>query len=162
MSGIFLSPMPSLSKLLAALKSWFLRTTNVQYLVIDVRALCGITVPFPLFLTITHLELFDFTGAAEESVNRVWANVSLIPRLTHLALNPHLQYGLSHATLWSYAIAMHCVFVATAVLGWQSPDWMNGAVFCEDYWALADTFLAARRTGTVDRKYPRLVTQLAR
>ncbi|KAJ6505053.1 hypothetical protein C8R45DRAFT_1090819 [Mycena sanguinolenta] len=149
--------------------------TDLQYLTIDVRALCGATIPFPLFLNITHLELFVFTGAAEESVDHIWRNISLIPRLTHLALN-HLQYGLSHAALCGHAQLQCIVFLSPRRSLDGSPlcddsgfvcideeldyyeDWLNGAVFGEDYWALADAFLAARRAGTVDRKYPRLVT----
>ncbi|KAJ6505114.1 hypothetical protein C8R45DRAFT_894504 [Mycena sanguinolenta] len=150
--------------------------TNIQYLTIDVRALCSTTVPFPLFLTITHLELFDFTRAAEDSVDRVWGNISLIPRLTHLALNPNLQHFLPHAALCGHTQLQCIVFLSPRRSLDGSPlcddsrfvcidedmdyyeDWLNGAVFGEDYWALADTFLAARRAGTVDRKYPRLVT----
>ncbi|KAJ6505084.1 hypothetical protein C8R45DRAFT_544196 [Mycena sanguinolenta] len=143
--------------------------TNVQYLSIDVRVLRGTTVPFPLFLTITHLELFVFTRAADDSVDRVWGNICLIPRLTHLALNAHLQDSLSHAALCRHTQLQCIVFFSP----WRSldgsllcedsrfvcieeeldyyNDWLNGAVFGEDYWALADTFLAARRAGTVDR-----------
>ncbi|KAJ6505104.1 hypothetical protein C8R45DRAFT_544383 [Mycena sanguinolenta] len=141
--------------------------TNVQYLSIDVRMLCG-TIPFPLFLTITHLELFDFTRAAEKSVDRVWGNISLIPRLTHLALNQHLQDSLSHAALCGHT-QLQCImffsprrsldgtpllddsrFVCIEEVLEYHNDWLNGAISGEDYWALADTFLAARRAGTVD------------
>ncbi|KAJ6571217.1 hypothetical protein B0H19DRAFT_1255207 [Mycena capillaripes] len=30
-------------------------------------------------------------------------------------------------------------------------DWVRGAIGGEDYWALADAFIAARRAGRVDR-----------
>ncbi|KAJ6505180.1 hypothetical protein C8R45DRAFT_1209027 [Mycena sanguinolenta] len=149
---------------------------NIQYLTIDVRALCSTTVPFPLFLTITHLELFDFTRAAEESADCICHNISLIPQLTHLALN-HLQYSLSHAALCGHTQLQCIVFWSP----WRSlngsplrddsrfvcidgeldysGDWLNGAVFGQDYWALADAFIAARRAGTINRSRYRIVNE---
>ncbi|KAJ6505189.1 hypothetical protein C8R45DRAFT_1209033 [Mycena sanguinolenta] len=153
--------------------------TNIQYLTIDVRALCSPTAPFPLFLTITHLELFDLTRAAKESVDRICGSISLIPRLTHIALNPGLHKILSHAALCANAQLQCIVFlfprgsldrnpllngslngspllddsrfvcIKEVLEGYK--DWLNGAVFGEDYWALADAFLAARQAGTIDR-----------
>ncbi|KAJ6505106.1 hypothetical protein C8R45DRAFT_1090857 [Mycena sanguinolenta] len=114
----------------------------------------------------SHLELFDFTLAAEESVDRVWGNISLIPRLTHLALNPDLQHVLPHAALCGHTQLQCILFLSSRRSLDGSPlcddsrfvcideeldyyeDWLNGAVFGEDYWALADAFLAARRAGT--------------
>ncbi|KAJ6505174.1 hypothetical protein C8R45DRAFT_971934, partial [Mycena sanguinolenta] len=140
--------------------------TKVQYLTIDVRALCDATVPFPLLFTVTHLELLAF---GIESVPLVCRNISLIPRLTHIALNQTLDSLLSHATLCANTHLQCIVFLSPGASLDGSPlidddrfvcidegahyhdDWLNGTVFGEDYWALADTFLAARRAGTIDR-----------
>ncbi|KAJ6505200.1 hypothetical protein C8R45DRAFT_1090938 [Mycena sanguinolenta] len=139
--------------------------TNVQYLTIDVRVLCGTTVLFPLFLAITHLELFDFTHAAEENVDRVCRNISLIPRLTHLALNSHLNSSPSIVFLSSLAplddspLLGDDRFVTIHEDLEPDKDWLNGAVFGEDYWALADAFLAARRAGTIPRSLYHIVNE---
>ncbi|KAJ6483263.1 hypothetical protein C8R45DRAFT_1215131 [Mycena sanguinolenta] len=146
--------------------------TNVQYLTVDVNALCGPAVPFPLFTTVTHLELLAFETA---SPARVCENMSLIPQLTHVALNPHLDLHLSHAALRANTQLKCIVFLSSQASLDDSPlldddrfvcveegvlyelDWLKGAVFGEDYWALADAFLAARRAGTVDRSRYRIV-----
>ncbi|KAJ6505203.1 hypothetical protein C8R45DRAFT_1209036 [Mycena sanguinolenta] len=121
--------------------------TNVQYLTIDVRVLCGTTVLFPLFLAITHLELFDFTHAAEENVDRVCRNISLIPRLTHLGIESASE--LLSVTRCALPLLGDDRFVTIHEDLDPDKDWLNGAVFGEDYWALADAFLAARRAGTI-------------
>ncbi|KAF7368006.1 hypothetical protein MSAN_00866400 [Mycena sanguinolenta] len=145
---------------------------NIQYLTIDVRALCDTTVPLPLFLTVTHLELLDFTNESD-NVDCVCRNLSLIPRLTHVALNWRLDSALSHATLCANPQLQCIVFLSPmAPLDGSPlldddrfacinprvhfyPDWLNGAVFGQDFWYFADAFLAARRAGTIDRTYPR-------
>ncbi|KAJ6495202.1 hypothetical protein C8R45DRAFT_1133492, partial [Mycena sanguinolenta] len=72
--------------------------TNVQYLTINVHALCGTTIPVPLFLAVTHLELLAI-HIGIENVPSLCRNIPLIPRLTHIALNPQLDSLLSHAAL---------------------------------------------------------------
>ncbi|KAJ6478894.1 hypothetical protein C8R45DRAFT_357063 [Mycena sanguinolenta] len=62
--------------------------TDITYLTIDVHALS----------TVTHLELLDFYAQSEE-VESVCLNISLIPCLTHIALNMYLDTLLSHAAL---------------------------------------------------------------
>ncbi|KAF7357101.1 hypothetical protein MSAN_01304200 [Mycena sanguinolenta] len=146
--------------------------TNIRYLTIDVNALCGLAVPFPLFTTVTHLELlaFETTGLAH-----VCENISSIPQLTHVALNPRLDLRLSHAALCANKRLECIVFLSSQASLDGSPlleddrfvcikegryelDWLNGAVFGDDYWALADAFLAARRAGTIDRSRHRIVS----
>ncbi|KAF7368016.1 hypothetical protein MSAN_00867400 [Mycena sanguinolenta] len=142
--------------------------TNIKYLTIEPRALCGATLPVPLFLTVTHLELLDYPNEGE-SVDRVFPNVSLIPRLTHIALNSPMDKLLLHAGLCANA-QLQCIiiFSSEASLN-RSPllgdsrfvciddgasyyaDWLRGAVFGKDYWSFADDFLAARRAGAIDR-----------
>ncbi|KAJ6505159.1 hypothetical protein C8R45DRAFT_1069979 [Mycena sanguinolenta] len=106
------------------------RFTHVQYLVIDVRALFGTAVPLPLFLTVTHLELLDYPE--DESVDRICHNISLIPRLTHLALNPHLDSKLSHAALCAN-IQLRCiVFLSPAKSLRDSPLLDDDRFVCID------------------------------
>ncbi|KAF7372800.1 hypothetical protein MSAN_00485800 [Mycena sanguinolenta] len=147
---------------------------NIRYLTVDVRALLGTTVSLPLFLTVTHLELLNYT---HKSVDRASENISLIPHLTHLALNSDLQSRSrwSHAALCANTQLQCIVFLSAKISLEGSPllddnrfmcidervryysDWLHGAVFGEDYWSLADTFLTARRAGKIDRTYPELL-----
>ncbi|KAJ6505048.1 hypothetical protein C8R45DRAFT_923356 [Mycena sanguinolenta] len=55
--------------------------------------------------------------------------------------------SVARQALRQYATTMH------------REDWLNGAVFGKDYWALADAFVAARRAGTID---PRVTKETAR
>ncbi|KAF7364398.1 hypothetical protein MSAN_01100500 [Mycena sanguinolenta] len=144
--------------------------TNIRYLTIEASALDGNSSLFPLFLSVTHLELLNSAVDAD----RVCANVALIPRLTHIALNPHLPSRLSHAEFSAIAQLQCIVFLSAGILLDGSPllddarfvcieeelhytiDWLQGAISGDDYWALADAFLAARRAGKTDRTYPRL------
>ncbi|KAF7367201.1 hypothetical protein MSAN_00980400 [Mycena sanguinolenta] len=149
--------------------------TSVRYLTIDARTLCGGDVPLPLFLTVTHLELLEWTSTTD-SVDHICPNLSLIPCLTHIALNGDLHTNLSHAALCAITQLQCIVFlVAEAPFG-GSPllddsrfvcieeglsfynDWLNGALFGEDYWSFADAFLTARRAGTVSRSRYRICT----
>ncbi|KAK7026386.1 hypothetical protein R3P38DRAFT_2949538 [Favolaschia claudopus] len=41
-------------------------------------------------------------------------------------------------------------FVVLRQIRWFE-DWLRGAIIGEDYWALADRFIAAKRAGKVDR-----------
>ncbi|KAF7368067.1 hypothetical protein MSAN_00872800 [Mycena sanguinolenta] len=148
--------------------------TNVRYLTIDVRALSGTDVPYPLFLNVTHLELLAFRTRNRKVAPIIYApmcqNIALIPQLTHIALNPRLHTLLSHDGLRANMQLQCIVFLAanrSSLVG--SPlldddrfvcieerqhyelDWLNGSVFGEDYWSLADELIAARRAGTIDR-----------
>ncbi|KAF7368048.1 hypothetical protein MSAN_00870700 [Mycena sanguinolenta] len=146
--------------------------TNIRYLTIDFRALCGPTVPLPLFLTVTHLELLDFTNECKgKSADRLCQNLSFIPCLTHIAFNMYLDTLASHAAVCAMAQLQCIVFLSIwesfdgspllddsrfvcikddSELGYYS-DWLYGVVFGEDYWTFAEAFLAARRAGTIDR-----------
>ncbi|KAF7367992.1 hypothetical protein MSAN_00864900 [Mycena sanguinolenta] len=150
--------------------------TNIKYLTIDVRALDGTKLPLPTFLTVTHLELLDLTTlVVRVDVDRVFSNISLMPRLTHIAINPNLDKFLPHEAFCANA-ELRCIlfFNAAASLD-DSPllndsrfvhmddgetycnDWLHGTVFGRDYWSVADDFLAARRAGTIDRSRYRIV-----
>ncbi|KAF7378441.1 hypothetical protein MSAN_00271000 [Mycena sanguinolenta] len=142
--------------------------TSVRYLTIESRALSLSSASFPLFLSVTHLELLD----SIDDIDRVCGNIALIPRLTHIALNKYLPSRLSHAALCNNGQLQCIVFLSAEMLLDASPllddvrfvciretvqywiDWLQGAVSGDDYWSLADTFLAARRAGEIDRTYP--------
>ncbi|KAJ6495176.1 hypothetical protein C8R45DRAFT_986295 [Mycena sanguinolenta] len=151
------------SAILSAVSSF----TNIQYLTIDVRVLCGRTLPF--LFTVTHLDLLHFGGVGQDDVTRMVRNISLMPRLTHIALNSRLDELLSHAALCAIA-KLQCIVFFNAVAplavspllddprsvciddgGTYYTDWLRAAVFGEDYWSFADAFLAARQAGTIDR-----------
>jgi alpha-beta hydrolase superfamily lysophospholipase len=127
-----------------------------------------------LFLAITHLELLKLSTIRQEDVVRLSQNLALIPHLTHIALNPNLDRMVSHAALaadtrlqciaflWSspYALAdtspllndtrFVCIQRSMEYHSDYRTDWLCGAVGGDDYWALADTFIAARRMGKVE------------
>ncbi|KAJ6495085.1 hypothetical protein C8R45DRAFT_986086 [Mycena sanguinolenta] len=146
--------------------------TNIRYLTIDVNALRDPTPPFPLFMTVTHLELLAYKT---KSVVGVCENISRIPKLTHIALNPRLDLTMPHAALCANTQLECIVFLSSEASLDGSPllddprfvcieeslryevDWLNGAVFGEDYWALADEFLAARRAGMIPPSRRRIV-----
>ncbi|KAF7368114.1 hypothetical protein MSAN_00877600 [Mycena sanguinolenta] len=151
--------------------------TNIRYLTIDVQALSGADVPLPLFLTVTHLELLAFgtRHIKTRDMAPVCQNIALIPRLTHIALNPRLDSHLPHAELKANTQLQCIAFLSPGASLAGSPllsddrfvcieerrhyelDWLNGAVFGEDYWSLADAFVAGRRAGTIDRSQYRIV-----
>ncbi|KAJ7465376.1 hypothetical protein B0H11DRAFT_2240186 [Mycena galericulata] len=124
----------------------------------------------PLFYNITHLELLDFPA---EHLPDAAASLSLIPRLTHFACGQSILCGGLCDVLHSCAhlacivlLLVHpmdridmkaagplleeMLFVIIYQLDFKV-DWLHRASGGKDYWALADAFLAARRTGKVDR-----------
>ncbi|KAF8172992.1 hypothetical protein K438DRAFT_1850965, partial [Mycena galopus ATCC 62051] len=88
--------------------------------------------------------------------------------LTHLALNVCPESRLAHAVLCGNAQLRCIVFLTVTTLHEGSPllddsrfvcidenvsyylDWLKGAVTGNDYWALADAFIAARPEGRTD------------
>ncbi|KAJ6469861.1 hypothetical protein C8R45DRAFT_426047 [Mycena sanguinolenta] len=147
------------------------RFTNIRYLTVQAGVLSGTSIPHPLFLTVTHLELLESTIG---SLDRVCQNVVLIPRLTHIALNPALGSSLSHAALCDITQLQCIVFLSPEASLDGSPllddirfvcidetvkypvDWLRGAIAGDDYWSLADAFLASRRAGETDRSRYRI------
>ncbi|KAJ6507049.1 hypothetical protein C8R45DRAFT_1090689 [Mycena sanguinolenta] len=142
--------------------------TDVRRLTIEAAALRGSGAPLPLFLSVTHLELLD---SPHDVVGRVCKNLALMPKLTHIALNPQLPSRLSHAELCANAQLQCIVFLSAKTSLNASPlrddprfvciretrdyflDWLQGAISGDNYWSVADTFLAAKRSGKIDRTY---------
>ncbi|KAJ6474908.1 hypothetical protein C8R45DRAFT_1160139 [Mycena sanguinolenta] len=152
---------------------------NLRYLTINERAFLTVhngaysvaTVPSPFFPALTHLELLGSNTGTLEPVCR---SISLIPQLTHLALNSLVASRVSHAVLCANT-QLRCIvflfpdgsldgsplvdddrFVCIDETAVPYVDWLRGAVFGEHYWSLADTFLAARRAGKIDRSRYRI------
>ncbi|KAJ6495169.1 hypothetical protein C8R45DRAFT_164100 [Mycena sanguinolenta] len=143
--------------------------THLKYLTVEPRALSGTTLPLPMFHGVTHLELLDYPNEGE-TLDRVFTNVSLIPRLTHIALNSTVDKLLPHAGLRANA-QLQCIIIFSSSVAHLTDtpllddsrfvciddgasyyaDWLRGAVSGKDYWSIADNFLAARQAGTIER-----------
>ncbi|KAJ7164426.1 hypothetical protein C8R46DRAFT_312119 [Mycena filopes] len=143
----------------------------LRRLVADVSVLFGPDIDFtlPFFHNITHLEVLD-EPAAEDTAQ--YANLALMPALTHLALDyidlcsalqPLFTTTLSHlrcivflsADSWPseedlVPVSVDDRFVHVVQQDFAT-DWMRGAKTGEDYWSLADAFVAARRAGKIRR-----------
>ncbi|KAJ6474903.1 hypothetical protein C8R45DRAFT_1217277 [Mycena sanguinolenta] len=153
---------------------------NLRYLMINERAFLTVhngadsvaTVPSPFFPALTHLELW---GSGTGTLSHLYQTISLIPQLTHLALNPRIASRVSHPVLCANTQLRCIVFLFPADSLNDTPlvdddrfvcidefatgyyvDWLRGAVFGEHYWSLADTFLAARRAGEIERSRYRI------
>ncbi|KAF7362999.1 hypothetical protein MVEN_00651600 [Mycena venus] len=144
---------------------------SVQYLTIDVRALFHPEVPHSLFLTVTHLDLFEMLGLGTERADSISAKLALMPHLTHFAYWPRTHGSMSQAGVHTDT-RLKCIvflsweeypmqqsspllddsrFVAIQQKSGSSLDWLRGAVGAVDRWALADAFIAARQAGKVER-----------
>ncbi|KAJ7465391.1 hypothetical protein B0H11DRAFT_2197794 [Mycena galericulata] len=126
----------------------------------------------PLFYNITHLELLDFP---HEHLPDAAASLSLIPHLMHFAFGDAILCGglcdVLHSCAHLACIVLLLVdpmdsgdmeaagpsledilFVVIYQLDFKV-DWLHRASGGRNYWALADAFLEARRTGKVDRSH---------
>ncbi|KAJ7852016.1 hypothetical protein B0H13DRAFT_2674010 [Mycena leptocephala] len=146
---------------------------------IDATALMepsAVTVPHPMFRTVTHLDLTTFEPVP---VHALCARLSCMPRLTHLALNSSSHIADLNSELRADArldARLECIvrlysgaidqiratptplsddarFVCIEQTTYFRLDWLRGADSGEDYWALADRFIAARRAGKCDRSH---------
>ncbi|KAJ7741788.1 hypothetical protein DFH07DRAFT_750830, partial [Mycena maculata] len=124
----------------------------------------------PLFRNITHLEI---NGCPHDE----FTGIALIPHLTHFAFSDVGLCAVLRPAFHSCARLICIILVSEAAEAridasmnsvqplledgrfvaisqgdfWE--DWYRGAYMANDYWALADAFLAARRAGKVDREY---------
>ncbi|KAJ7184921.1 hypothetical protein C8R46DRAFT_1065469, partial [Mycena filopes] len=126
----------------------------------------------PLFRNITHLEVLCIPEL--ETAPALFAGLSLVPKLEHLAFNDTslyeamLPFWTSFTHLRSIvllrpesvrkdkpvnfppALAADDRFVLIGQTDY-SADWFRGANGGEDFWYVADAFIKARRAGLVDR-----------
>ncbi|KAJ7784777.1 hypothetical protein B0H16DRAFT_309635 [Mycena metata] len=123
----------------------------------------------PAFRNITHLELLD--DVPDETAHQICNGLAHIPKLTHIAFNAEVLYRALFPLLHLFThlraivlfgddeeydlnlpvgLTMDEHFISIEQEDWHR-DWLCGADTGEDFWALADEFLAARRAGKVDR-----------
>ncbi|KAJ7027172.1 hypothetical protein C8F04DRAFT_94227 [Mycena alexandri] len=150
---------------------------RLQRLTINVTAFLGCFPPEstrdPMLHTLTHLELLDTYWGQDEEPPDLSTHLALIPNLTHLALNG-TQYSVSLNNMLRADSRLRCIVLFADEGDSAHPlsdddrvvyveqhtnyrlDWIRGIDECKDYWALADTFIAARRRGQVDRSQLRI------
>jgi hypothetical protein len=133
-------------------------------LTIDATALMepsAVTVPHPMFRTVTHLDLTTFEPVP---VHALCARLSCMPHLTHLALNSSSHIAALNSGLRADArldARLECIvrlysgaidriratptplsddgrFVCIKQTTDFRLDWLRGADSGEDYWALAE------------------------
>ncbi|KAJ7784756.1 hypothetical protein B0H16DRAFT_1877136 [Mycena metata] len=150
----------------------------LRYLCTEIRTLFGdlsfLNFAHPAFRNITHLELLDVPRAsADERAHQICTGLVHIPKLTHIAFNAEVMCRALSSLLYLFThlraivllgrtrddldfdlpthLTMEERFVSIGQTNWQR-DWISGADTGEDFWALTDKFLAARRAGKVDRE----------
>ncbi|KAJ7913278.1 hypothetical protein B0H13DRAFT_2659745 [Mycena leptocephala] len=135
-------------------------------LTIDVNALLEdprMDVLHPMFCNITHLELIYF-DIASENAPQLCARLSCIPLLTHIALNSPSHVATLHTGLRTNMqldarlhkrdpLSDDNRFVCMKQTKDFRSDWLCGADTGENYWALADRFIAVRLAGKCDRSH---------
>lgn len=139
---------------------------------------CHSTLHRPLFLSVTHLELFqeEEDGAALPSWQE-WSQLASLPALTHLCLSnrfpseiltealakcPRLLLGVTaYWSIWSRdaAIARAQSLTTTdprvvvMVVRDYHLDWGAGAHGGDDFWVRAERFVARKKMGEIDSAY---------
>ncbi|KAJ7037635.1 hypothetical protein C8F04DRAFT_403602 [Mycena alexandri] len=116
-----------------------------------------------LFRTLTHLELLD---AVDLHIIR---NITLIPHLTHIAFHrpPHTQHAYNilvaniglqcilffHVADLKVHLRLEDIRCVCVVMIDYTRDWLLGADGGEDYWTVANSFIAAKRAGRIDHHH---------
>ncbi|KAJ7184910.1 hypothetical protein C8R46DRAFT_467987 [Mycena filopes] len=126
----------------------------------------------PLFRNITHLEVLGIPE--RETAPALFAGLSLVPKLEHLAINDTALYAM--LPIWtSFTHLRSIVLLRPESVRKDKPvnfppalaaddrlvligqtdyteDWFRGANGGEDFWDVAAAFIEARRAGLVDRE----------
>ncbi|KAJ7670037.1 hypothetical protein DFH06DRAFT_160034 [Mycena polygramma] len=128
-----------------------------------------------LFASITHLEIFDIPEDVEIDED-VWAALTRLPHLTHLAFNDenYVPLCLSLLTMWPSLQVLAILLYQEAdkgpvlLKGWGAmelaedlrlvtmisddplEDWFMGAYTGVDYWSRAEDFIAKRKSGEIN------------
>ncbi|KAJ6474854.1 hypothetical protein C8R45DRAFT_873941 [Mycena sanguinolenta] len=119
----------------------------------------------PMFRNVTHLHLSDSGRKLPADID---ARLVLAPALTHISCNCRKGVAALHARIRT-AVALRCIVVFTFAEWVESPNppdtrfvcieatqmgsranWLQAAATGDDYWALADAFIAAKHAGRVD------------
>jgi hypothetical protein len=126
----------------------------------------------PLFLSITHLDVFvDLADAA------MYTRLATIPALTHLCLNGVIAWDIFRGLLadcstlkllvnvWNHQLAspaekfanatpfVDARFVVATFMDYWA-DWEAGAEGREDFWVAAEEFVARKRRGEIPGTFP--------
>jgi hypothetical protein len=126
----------------------------------------------PLFLSITHLDVFvDLADAA------MYTRLAAIPALTHLCLNGVIAWDIFHGLLadcstlkllvnvWNHQSAspaekfadatpfVDARFVVATFMDYWA-DWEAGAEGRKDFWVAAEEFVARKRRGEIPGTFP--------
>ncbi|KAF8209522.1 hypothetical protein K438DRAFT_1960519 [Mycena galopus ATCC 62051] len=130
----------------------------------------------PLFLSVTHLELFKESLDTESSKWEDWSELAALPALTHLCFSEELSGGLLRSALtecprlvlvvtafwnsgflatsraWRFEQQLTVIDsrVVVMVVPDYDKDWETGARGGDDFWARAETFLARKRQGEIE------------
>jgi hypothetical protein len=141
---------------------------RLRRLAIDVGALFApdpIDFTAPIFRNITHLEMLDtFWGRMPADIG---ACLALALALTHFACIPSSAIAAFHARIRTHARLQCIVFFMAGRWAAETPvsddarlvcidqsnfrvDWLRGEATGQDYWALAEAFIAAKYAGRVD------------
>ncbi|KAJ7429275.1 hypothetical protein B0H11DRAFT_2412471, partial [Mycena galericulata] len=123
-----------------------------------------------LFAFVTHLDIFDTIGDREA---HIFPHIPALPALTHLGMSEvpwsSVEKLLTDCAklevfvlLWPYRSASHGfewmknppirdvrLVAALHIAHWD--DWENGARGHGNFWSAADTFVAGKRRGEIDR-----------
>ncbi|KAK7030212.1 hypothetical protein R3P38DRAFT_898542 [Favolaschia claudopus] len=139
---------------------------NLQRLTIDLKSVFvnqDIDFKSPVFHHLTHLELL---GCDSDDYPEALAGLDAVPHLTHIAFNLVEKSAIVHDLIRGYT-RLRCIifmdigqsnirphsaddrFVALRQTQFVD-DWLRGATTGEDYWSLAERFIAAKRAGTVE------------
>ncbi|KAF7350263.1 hypothetical protein MVEN_01330100 [Mycena venus] len=141
----------------------------------DVRRSLPLEGPHPLFRNVTHLELLSTLPGPvpHRDILAITASLPLMPHLTHVAFHTAPKdpafYTALHANERLQCIVFRLNFAAASDVGNTQGfaddirfvcvrggfgdsrnAWLVGAHSGDDFWALADTFIAARRAKKVD------------
>ncbi|KAJ6534267.1 hypothetical protein B0H19DRAFT_1185649 [Mycena capillaripes] len=145
----------------------------LRRLAIDASGAGNILMDFraPIFRNVTHLELLDDWNLEDPDLgSRLCGKLGLIPHLTHVAFNAFLNStafstGIRADTRLNCIVFFHsgllfvdehrllsddARFVCMQQTDWRL-DWLRGTDGGDDYWALADAFIAVKRAGKIDR-----------
>ncbi|KAK7058035.1 hypothetical protein R3P38DRAFT_2844072 [Favolaschia claudopus] len=129
----------------------------------------------PLFRNLTHLELIDLPARSGSLRRPFYAQLVLIPELTHISFNSAaLAIGI-HPTLVKIKKLQCIVILGLPLRPHESElnssslvpddrfvyirqtdfqrDWFDCAKGGGGYWGIAEMFLAARRKGDIDREH---------
>jgi hypothetical protein len=139
--------------------------SGVRRLTLEIDPLFGghpIDFNHPVLRNLTHLEILD---SARDRNTSVWAGVTSIPNLTHLAFSDP-EFCSIFGALLSTCARLQCVvflcaegdhieaaqrlagdsrFVVSGKVN-LDVDWQHGAHEGDDYWARADALIASRQT----------------